>query len=186
MSMHPVSPNTVLANALTDAVDVLAPRIRAQRPDRVVLTVGTQINGVPHIGTGLVQSRAFAAAARLRDRFGFGVGVSFGALDNAPAELTSDPATGNRYQRAYAQAVGEDAVRGQVEETYGPLFAALSERTGVPHQVHTYSEQQRTEAFRRAWLRLLPRLSAARWWLAPATGVPHVRVPCPATACGWA
>ncbi|MGW9134906.1 hypothetical protein [Streptomyces sp. NPDC055681] len=27
---------------------------------------------------------------------------------------------------------------------------------------------------------------AARWWLDPAKGVPHVRVPCTAPGCGWA
>lgn len=186
MNVYPVSPNTVLANALTHAEDVLLPRIKAQKPDRIVFTVGTQINGVPHIGTSLVHSLAFATAARIRDRFDVAADVSFGALDNAPAELATDPDTGHHYQRAHAQALGEDAVRAQVEDAYGPLFAALSERTDVPHQVHTYSVQQRTEVFRRAWLRVLPRVAAARWWLAPSTGVPHVRVPCPAPGCGWA
>ncbi|MFJ8086233.1 hypothetical protein ACIQ6Y_37405 [Streptomyces sp. NPDC096205] len=30
------------------------------------------------------------------------------------------------------------------------------------------------------------RIDAARWWLDPAHGTPHVRVPCPAPGCGWA
>ncbi|MFB8038400.1 hypothetical protein ACFC5Z_36940 [Streptomyces sp. NPDC056004] len=30
--------------------------------------------------------------------------------DNAPYELATDPASGHRYQRAYAQALGEQAL----------------------------------------------------------------------------
>lgn len=84
MTTHPVSPNTVLANALRHTEDVLTPRILATQPQRIVLVVGTQINGAPHIGTSLVQSLAFAMAARLRDRFSIPTEVLFSALDNAP------------------------------------------------------------------------------------------------------
>ncbi|MFE9483913.1 hypothetical protein ACFYNM_35650 [Streptomyces spororaveus] len=186
MSAHPASPNTVLANALTYAEDVLTPRIRAQAPERVVFTVGTQINGAPHIGTSLVQSLTFAAAARVRDRFDLPVSIVFGALDNAPHEVATDPTSSHRYQRAYAQAIGEDEIRGQVEKVYGPLFEALSALTGIGYEINTYAEQQPTETYRRTWLRILPRLDAVRWWLAPSTGVPHIRVPCLEPGCGWA
>ncbi|MER6315864.1 hypothetical protein ABT237_19085 [Streptomyces sp. NPDC001581] len=186
MTAHPVSPNTVLANALTSAEDVLAPRIHAANPDRITFGVGTQVNGAPHIGTSLVQALTFAAAVRIRDRYGLPVDVAFGALDNAPYEVTTDPSTGHRYQRAYAQVIGEQEIRAQVDELYRPLFEALSEATGVPYRTETYSEQQRAETFRRTWLQLLPRLDACRWWLAPSTGVPHVRVPCLEPGCGWA
>ncbi|MEV0469250.1 hypothetical protein [Streptomyces prunicolor] len=186
MTTHPVSPNTVLANALHHAEDVLTPRILATPPQRIVLVVGTQINGAPHIGTSLVQSLAFAMAARLRDRFGIPTEVLFSALDNAPHELTTDPVSGHRYQRAYAQALGDQALTDLVGALYQPLFTALSRRLGIPHRVETYSQQQASEHFRRTWLRLLPRLDAARWWLAPSTGTPHVRVPCPQPGCGWA
>lgn len=40
-----VSPNTVLANALTAVEDVLAPRIHSSKAQRIALVVGTQING---------------------------------------------------------------------------------------------------------------------------------------------
>ncbi|MDQ8702167.1 hypothetical protein RCO28_06625 [Streptomyces sp. LHD-70] len=186
MTFMPVSPNTVLANALTHAEDVLAPRILAAPPENLVLVVGTQINGAPHIGTSLVQSLAFAVAARLRNRFSLPAEVLFGALDNAPYDLTTDPATGHRYQRTYAQALGEQALAALVDGLYGPLLAMLSRRTGIPFRVETYTQQQAGEHFRRTWLRLLPRIDAARWWLAPSTGTPHVRVPCPSPGCGWA
>ncbi|MEV8104423.1 hypothetical protein [Streptomyces sp. NPDC088135] len=186
MTTHPVSPNTVLANALHHAEDVLTPRILASPPERIVLVVGTQINGAPHIGTSLVQSLAFAMAARLRDRFGLPTEVLFSALDNAPYELATDPASGNRYQRAYAQALGEQALLDLVTALYQPLFTALSRRLGIPHHIERYTQQQAGEHYRRTWLRLLPRIDAARWWLAPSTGTPHLRVPCPHPDCGWA
>ncbi|MEV7680952.1 hypothetical protein AB0O64_20740 [Streptomyces sp. NPDC088341] len=186
MMTHPVSPNTVLANALHHAEDVLTPRILATPPERIVLVVGTQINGAPHIGTSLVQSLAFAMAVRLRNRFGIPSEVLFSALDNAPHELVTDLTTGHRYQRAYAQTLGEQALTDLVAALYQPLFTALSRRSGIPYRVETYTRQQAGEHFRRTWLRLLPRLDAARWWLAPSTGTPHLRVPCPHPGCGWA
>ncbi|MFF7234386.1 hypothetical protein [Streptomyces sioyaensis] len=186
MTMYPVSPNTVLANALSHAEDVLTPRVLDAAPERIVFVVGTQINGAPHIGTSLVQSLTFAAAARIRDKFGVPAEVQFGALDNAPYAIVADHSTGHRYQRAYAQALGEQGVVEQVDKLYRPLFAALSERLHVPYSVETYSQQQAGEHFRRTWLRALPRMDAARWWLAPSSGVAHVRVPCPQLDCGWA
>ncbi|MFE4420396.1 hypothetical protein [Streptomyces sp. NPDC056817] len=186
MTACPVSPNTVLANALHHAVDVLAPRIRTAPPQRIVFVVGTQINGVPHLGTSLVQSLTFAAAARTRQRFGIPVEVAFGALDNAPHEVVVDEASGHRYQRAYAQALGEDVLADQVDTLYRPLFDALSEHLSVPYAIDMYSRQQAGEHFRRTWLRAHRRIDAARWWLDPAHGTPHVRVPCPHSGCGWA
>lgn len=186
MTVYPVSPNTVLANALSRAEDVLTPRIHAAPPKRILFVVGTQINGVPHLGTSLVQSLTFAAAARFRERFGIPVQVSFGALDNAPHEVVVDAESGHRYQRAYAQAFGEDVLAGQVDTLYRPLFDALSERLSIPYVIEMYSRQQAGVHFRRTWLRAHRRIDAARWWLDPAHGTPHVRVPCPEPECGWA
>ncbi|MFH8657503.1 hypothetical protein [Streptomyces afghaniensis] len=186
MTASLVSPNTVLANALTAAEDVLAPRIRTASPASIAFVVGTQINGVPHLGTSLVQSLTFAAAARVRDRFSVPVEVRFGALDNAPHEVAIDQTSGHRYQRACAQALGEEALAAQVDELYRPLFDALSERLSIPYAIEMYSRQQADEHYRSTWLRAHRRIDAARWWLDPAHGTPHVRVPCPAPACGWA
>lgn len=186
MTTHPASPNTVLANALTSAADVLMPRILNDNPKQLVFVVGTQINGAPHIGTSLVQLLAFAAAAQLRERFGLPVAVVFGALDNAPHDTVTDPESGHRYQRAYAHAPGGQGITELVDTLYRPLFSALSERLHVPYTVETYTQQQAGEHFRRTWLRVLPRMDSARWWLAPSSGVAHVRVPCPRPGCGWA
>ncbi|MFB7868016.1 hypothetical protein [Streptomyces sp. NPDC056069] len=180
------SPNTVLANALTAVEDVFAPRIHANRPKAIEFTVGTQINGVPHIGTSLVQALAFALAARARTSYGIPTRVVFGALDNAPHEVVNDPDSGHRYQRAIAQAIGPEAAARHVADLYAPLFRDLSAVTGVPYRVETYSTQQEQQHWRETWLRVLPRVQAARWYLAPSTGIPHVRIPCPAQGCGWA
>ncbi|MFI5883557.1 hypothetical protein [Streptomyces sp. NPDC051554] len=185
MTTHPVSPNTVLANALSHAEDVLTPRVLAAAPERVVFVVGTQINGAPHIGTSLVQALTFATATRISDKFGLPAEVQFSALDNAPYEFVKDRETGNRYQRTYAHALGEQGIADQIDNLYRPLFNALSERLHVPYSVETYSQQQASEHFRRTWLRILPRMDAARWWLAPSTGTAHLRIPCPRPACGW-
>jgi hypothetical protein len=149
-------------------------------------SVGTQINGAPHLGTSIVQALTFAMAARVRERFGIPVEVLFGALDNAPYAIVADEASGHRYQRAYAHAFGQAALVEQVGALYLPLFDAMSEHLDVPYTVETYSRQQATERFRATWLRVLTRIDGARWWLAPSTGVPHVRVPCPRPGCGWA
>ncbi|MBZ9644489.1 hypothetical protein [Streptomyces sp. PSKA30] len=186
MTTYPVSPNTVLANALTSADDLLRPHIVNTAPERIVFVVGTQINGAPHIGTSLVQSLTFATAARIRDKFGVLAEVQFGALDNAPYAIVTDKETGHRYQRAYAHALGAAGIAEQVDKLYRPLFTALSEHLHVPYSVETYSQQQAGEHFRRTWLRVLPRMDAARWYLSPSSGVPHVRVPCPRPGCGWA
>ncbi|WP_405882405.1 MULTISPECIES: hypothetical protein [unclassified Streptomyces] len=49
----------------------------------------------------------------------------------------------------------------------------MPRRMGIPNRVETYAQQQAGEHFRRAWLRLLPRLDGARWRLAPSTGTPR-------------
>ncbi|CAM5686030.1 hypothetical protein [Streptomyces purpurascens] len=105
--------------------------------------MGTQINGAPHAGTSLVQSMAFATAARLHDRHSLPVEVRFSALDNAPHELVTDPSSGNRYQRAYAQALGTDGIARLVGTLYQPLFDALSERLAVPYGVENYRSSRR-------------------------------------------
>jgi hypothetical protein len=180
-----ISPNTVLANALANVEDVLAPRIRASRPQRIALVVGTQINGAPHAGTSLVQSMAFATAARLRDCHELPVEVRFSALDNAPHELVTDPVSGNRYQRAYGQALGTDGVARLVGALYQPLFDALFGAAGRAVRRGDLLAAASDRPVPETWLRVLPRLDAASLWLAPSTGVPHLRVPCP-HSCGWA
>lgn len=178
------SPNTVLANAVDSTLDVLRPRIHAEKPDTIRFTVGTQINGHPHIGTHLVQSLAFLIAERARDDYGIDVDVEFHALDNAPAATVREATSGYRYQRTYLHQLGPDAIRDVIAEHYTPLFAALSLRTGVRYTLTTYTEQQNSPEFRAEFIRTLEHLDDIRFWLDPSAGSAHIRLPCP--GCGWA
>lgn len=176
------SPNTVLANAVDDALDVLRPRLLETGAERIDFTVGTQLNGRPHIGTHLVQSLSFLVAERARDEFGIETVVDFVALDNAPAEtITRD---GRKYQLSYHHQRGAHGIRALVAEHYSPLLKAMTRRTGVEYRVGTYTEQQAGPEFRAEFLRTLEHLDEIRFWLAPARRIAHIRLPCP--VCGWA
>lgn len=176
------SPNSVLANAVDDALDVLRPRILEMDAARIELAVGTQINGCPHIGTHLVQSLSFLIAERARDEFGIDASVDFVALDNSPAQTVTT--AGRKYQLTYHHQLTDYGIRGLVAEHYAPLLDAMTRRTGVDYRVSTYTEQQTSPEFRAEFLRTLEYLDEIRFWLAPASGTAHIRLPCP--VCGWA
>ncbi|MCD0445875.1 hypothetical protein LO763_19890 [Glycomyces sp. A-F 0318] len=179
-----ISPNSILANALLRSVDLLRPRVHARRPARIEFVVGTQINGVPHLGTNLVQTAAFLLAKIARREFGIEAMVRFGALDNAPYEVDLDPDTHHAYQRTYVHALGKDRIGEIIDGYYRAFFDSLSDATDTAYVVETYSGQQATPAFRAEFLRSLDHIEAIRWWLAPSHGVIHTRLPCP--DCGWA
>ncbi len=178
------SPNSVLANALLSTVDMLRPRVREARPERIEFVVGTQINGVPHLGTNLVQSAAFLLAQEARNVFRLETAVRFSALDNAPYEIVLDPTSGHDYQQTYFHALGRLGVEKLVGRYYRPFFDSLSSATDVEYVAETYTEQQAGPAFRAEFLRTLEAEEDLRWWLSPSTGVVHTRIPCP--MCGWA
>jgi len=179
-----VSPNSVLANALLRSIDLLRPRVLASRPSRIEFVVGTQINGAPHLGTNLVQTAAFLLAKIARREFSIDTTVRFGALDNAPHEVTLDPETHHAYQQTYFHALGKDRVGELIEGYYRTFFGSLAEATGTAYVVETYTDQQATPGFRAEFLRTLERIEDIRWWMAPSHGVVHIRLPCP--ECGWA
>jgi ASC-1-like (ASCH) protein len=110
--------------------------------------------------------------------------VRFGALDNAPFDITLDPETHHAFQKTYAHALGKDGVQDLISRYYSRFFESLSQATGTHYVVETYSDQQASPAFRAEFLRTLERLDDIRWWLAPSHGTVHTRIPCP--ACGWA
>jgi ASC-1-like (ASCH) protein len=179
-----LSPNSVLANALLRSIDLLRPRVLANRPDRIEFVVGTQINGAPHLGTNLVQTSAFLLAKLARREFSIDTTVRFGALDNAPYDVVLDPETHTAYQQTYFHALGKDKISELIDTYYRAFFDSVSEATDTAYAVETYSDQQATPAFRAEFLRSLERLDEIRWWLAPSHGTVHVRIPCP--QCGWA
>jgi hypothetical protein len=181
---RPLSPNSVLANALLRSVDMIRPKVHAVRPARIVFVVGTQINGAPHLGTSIVQTSAFLLAKAARRAFSIDTAVRFSALDNAPYEITLDPETHHAYQITYHNALGKDGVEELVDRYYRGLFASLADATGTEYELDTYTTQQASSGYRAEFLRSLEAFEAIRWWLAPSTGVVHIRLPCP--RCGWA
>jgi hypothetical protein len=181
---RPLSPNSVLANALLRSIDMIRPKVVAARPRRIVFVVGTQVNGAPHLGTSIVQTSAFLLARLARRAFSVDTAVRFSALDNAPYEVTLDPETHRAYQITYFHALGEDGVDELIDRYYRALFDSLSDATDTDYELDTYTGQQATPAYRTEFLRSLEDFDALRWWLAPSTGIVHTRLPCP--ACGWA
>src|SRR6185437_9660743 len=63
---------------------------------------------------------------------------------------------------------------------YRSFFDVLSERTAVDYSLQLYSHQQATPIFRRTFLKTLPLADHLRWCVSPASGMMHVRIPCPA------
>jgi ASC-1-like (ASCH) protein len=181
---RPLSPNSVLANALLRSVDMIRPKVNALRPRRIVFVVGTQINGAPHLGTSIVQTSAFLLAKLARRAFSLDTTVRFSALDNAPYEVVLDPETHRAYQTTYHHALGPDGVDEIIDRYYRGFFDSLSDATDTEYELDTYTAQQATPAYRAEFLRSLEAFEAIRWWLAPSTGVVHTRLPCP--RCGWA
>lgn len=172
------SPNTVLANSLTDAVDLIRPRIEINKPKEVVFCVGTQINGVPHIGTYLVQCASFVLARKVREKFGIKTRVEFGALDNAPFDVVKSTG-GYSYQRTYYHAVPKDQLQALIRDHYTPYFDSLNESTDVGYSWFTYTETQASILFRKHFLKTLKHSEQIRWCVGPSSGTMRIRVPCP-------
>jgi len=177
-SMDIRSPNTVLANALTSSIDLLQPRIMLDRPRRVELSVGTQINGIPHIGTYLVIAGAFTVAEQIAQRFGVPTSVKFGALENSPYDLVESE-DGRVYQRNFAHALSEVELLELIDSNYISYMKELHRLTSVPFTWSTYQSNQRRPEFRQQFLRVLDAEEQLRWVTSPSHGKLRVRVPCP-------
>jgi hypothetical protein len=130
-----LSPNSVLANALLRTIDMIRPKVVANRPKRIVFVVGTQINGAPHLGTNIVQTSAFLLAKLARRAFSVDTTVRFSALDNAPYEVTLDPETHRAYQITYFHALGKDGITGLIERYYREFFNSLSDATDTEYEL---------------------------------------------------
>ncbi len=126
------SPNTVLANSLDHALHILRPRIEINKPEEIIFSVGTQINGIPHIGTYIVQCASFILARETRKMYGIDTSVEFGALDNAPHDIVKST-SGYAYQRNYYHVLSQEALRRLIETYYTSFFGGLQELTEVPY-----------------------------------------------------
>jgi hypothetical protein len=172
------SPNTVLANSLSDALDILRPRVEINKPSEIVFCVGTQINGIPHIGTYIVQCASFILAQKAREKFGIRTSVEFGALDNAPYDVVQSVSK-HAYQRTYYHALPKEELNGLVQGYYLPYFGKLQELTNVPFEASTYTDIQGNSVFRKQFLTTLKYVDLIGWCVGPATGTLRVRIPCP-------
>ena len=175
------SPNTVLANCLRDPLDLIRPRLELGKATEVVFVVGTQINGVPHIGTYLVQCASFILAQRTRQRFGIDTSVMFSALDNAPHDIIK-AASGHDYQRTYRHALPHSELQAIIDHYYTSLFCRLEEVTETKYVMQSYTQIQASSQFRQHFLRTLQVAEQIRWCVAPANGALRIRIPCPKCA----
>ena len=174
------SPNTVMANALDDPIDLITSRIELspEQPKTISFYVGTQINGLPHIGTYLVQAMAFHLAEQTFKRTGIPARVSFGALDNAPYEIMKNK-RGEQFQLTYRDALGDSEIKKVIEQHYTQYFRDLSRYTNIPYEIQTYTEQQATPEYREEFLRILPKLSKLGIALSPSKKHFKIRIPNP-------
>lgn len=172
------SPNTVLANSLTDAIDIIRPRLEINKPKEVVFCVGTQINGIPHIGTYIVQCASFILAKKVREKFKVNTSVEFGALDNAPFDVIKSQ-SGHSYQRTYYHGLLTEELDLLISEFYTPYFGKLQEITEVKYKMDTYTNIQKSPLFRKYFLQTLPYADKIGWCVGPSTGALRTRIPCP-------
>jgi hypothetical protein len=136
------SPNTVAANSVTDILDTITSLKFNVYPEAVV-HVGTQINGVPHIGTIATHAAAFAIAERIRERHNIPSRVLFTALDNAPVKSLDREHRGRLYQICATHAIHAVNL-----EAYEDLYESYTQETDIPYSIQTYSDQQATLEFR--------------------------------------
>lgn len=172
------SPNTVLANSLTDALDIIRPRLEINKPKEVIFSVGTQINGIPHIGTYIVQCASFVLAKKVREKFNVATRVEFGALDNAPFEVVQSQ-SGHSFQRTYYHSMSLEDLNKLISTYYTPYFGKLQELTGVTYKMVTYTDTQKSSLFRKYFVKTLYSAEKIGWCVGPSTGKLRVRIPCP-------
>ena len=172
------SPNTVLANSLTDALDIIRPRIEINKPKEIVFSVGTQINGIPHIGTYIVQCASFILAKKTREKFNIPTSVEFGALDNAPFDIVRSQSK-HIYQRTYHHASPPETLDNLINTYYTQYFGKLQELTEVTYKWSTYTDTQASPIFRRHFLKTLPLAGKIGWCVDPSLGTLRIRIPCP-------
>lgn len=171
------SPNTVLAKYLKDVIDVIQPRLKINRPKRISFYVGTNINGVPHVGTYLIQSLSFMITRKVRDKFNLPVDIVMGIHDNISYDSQED-SEGRIFHRTYHHALGSNKIKELVDTYYSSYFEGLKKATGVSYTKEIYSDKQATQDFRRLFLKTLTHADTIRWCTAPSSGFLQVRIPC--------
>jgi len=178
-----VSPATNLDGSLYEIEDLFRPYIMHRRPKLITFEVGAHVDGVPHIGTYLVLGVSFVLAEKIQKRYRIKTRVKFSILDNAPHD--SVEVEGRVFQRAYALALGKKEIGALAEDYYLKHIRKLGQLLKtVDWEVQTYTEQQKSPAYRQKFLEVLRKRRVLRYCLAPSDGVLQIRIPCP--HCGFA
>lgn len=176
------SPNTVFANTLVDCLDIFNYRLSNPKIDRVEISLGTQINGAPHIGTYLVIGFAFVLGMKIRARFNKDVLIKFVALENSPVDLiqTRDGV----YQKCYGHSHPGSILIRELNRNYLTVFKTFKQITGTDFEFTTYGEQQETPEFRKSFLKVVSYGEDLASIISPSRKKFGIRIPCP--KCGFA
>ncbi len=171
------SPNTVLANSLSEVIDLVQPRMKSKNFKEIVVSFGIQINGEPHMGTLILATTTFLLAKKLKEKHGLPVKVYFEALDNAMYEnfMTEH----DLYIKMFAQAFSEADLIDMINGKYIPTFNDLSNLTAIEFSWGTYSKLQKTKIYREVLLKSLKQWEKIKWMIDPTFGRLRVRIPCP-------
>lgn len=173
------SPNTVIAKYIVDTIDILRPKIEIKKPTEIVFYVGTNINGVPHFATALVQYIGFLFAEKTQNKFKIPCSVKIGIHDNISYESKID-VNNFVYHKTYYHALGQTEIDRLIDSYYIEYLDTLSALTGISYDLENYSKTQKNPEFRKAFLKTIEHKDAVGWCTAPSTGVLQVRTPCQA------
>lgn len=180
---HPVLyPPTLIGHITNDIGDLYASRIKKAK--KIEVHFGIQLNGEPHLGTGLTVILAYAIAEHLSKKFNKPAVIKFGALENGPGQkLKHDGIT---YQRMLSQVANEKGI--PKSEAYLSIFEKLLQKitkeTRIPYQIENYTALQQHPIARATLLQILDQEPIMIQLLNPSDDRLRIRFPCP--KCGLA
>ena len=177
------SPQTILSRNLTDTLDIVSPRIKINNPEKIVLSVGTQINGVPHVGTYLTICASFVMAKQIAEKYKIPVSIEYIGLDNVPND-TLNGNNGQSYQRSLSNAVSIEELNTLMSEYYKDFLEGLHETTGIDYSFKMYSDVQASKEFRSVFLKTLKHSEEIGACVGPSYNRLWYRIACP--QCGYA
>ena len=146
----------------------------------IVLSIGSQPNSSPHIGTIINFTVAFFIAKKPQQEHGRSVQVSLDIVDTAPSEqLTIDNI---RYQRSlrFTRELDKHMV------DFVEILNALEKRTGVEYRIRTQAEFLRAPYMRTAVNQIIRDREVLGPSFSPKTGKLAIRAACPHASCGLA
>jgi hypothetical protein len=171
------TPTYVLANAISNVVDLIPPNYRHLSTQTEVYC-GVQMNGPPHLGTGLTLLLIGAFAMRAAELDIVKPNIVIDIMDNVSHEVVRDLETGRPFRRPLSEFASADETRQMFEGYYGALLEPVR-AAGISLHYRIFSEHQRTVEFRRALLMTLGHSARLGACLNPRSGKLPIRFPCP-------